>query len=292
MTDSPRQAQTPAAGEGPSRDRAAVPTQPFPSRVERARRARRQTNAQPTTSESEPRQNVVARTVRTPGEADSPAPAQPAPSPASAPAPAAKSPQSASSSATRPRTTAPVQTVPRPATAYAPAANSPQPAPSLASRDAVLARAMNRAIFLANRARENGDVPVGAVVIDKAGTVLGEGWNTREAQNDPAGHAEIMAMRQAAKRIGSWRLSDLTLVVTLEPCTMCAGAIVGARVKRVAFGAWDEKAGACGSTRDVVRDSRLNHQAEVVSGVLAHECGIQLRGFFNTRRPNHRGARE
>lgn len=269
MTDNPRQVQAPAV-EGASCDRAEVPTQPFPSRVERARHARHQADAQPATSEPEPRQNVVARTVRTPGEADSPAAAatQPAPSPASAPAQPATT---SATSATRPRTLAPAK-----------------PAPGPASRDAILTQAMNRAIFLANRARENGDVPVGAVVIDDAGTVLGEGWNTREAQNDPAGHAEIMAMRQAAKRIGSWRLSDLTLVVTLEPCTMCAGAIVGARVKRVAFGAWDEKAGACGSTRDVVRDSRLNHQAEVISGVLAHECGIQLRGFFNTRRPNHR----
>ena len=143
---------------------------------------------------------------------------------------------------------------------------------------------MSRALFLANRARENGDVPVGAVVLDGSGRIIAEGWNTKEAHHDPTGHAEIMALRNAARVKGTWRLDDTTLVVTLEPCTMCAGAIVQARVGRLVIGAWDPKAGACGSVRDVVRDSRLNHRAEVVTGVLETECAIQLRGFFTTRR--------
>lgn len=144
--------------------------------------------------------------------------------------------------------------------------------------------AMGRALYLADRARANGDVPVGAVVLDEAGKIIGEGWNTREIDRDPAGHAEMMALRNAAKKVGSWRLDSATMVVTLEPCTMCAGAIVLSRLRRLVFGAWDEKAGACGSVRDVVRDSRLNHQVEVISGVLADECAVQLRGFFSTRR--------
>lgn len=143
---------------------------------------------------------------------------------------------------------------------------------------------MNRALFLANRAREAGDVPVGAVILDEDGQVIGQGWNTREALGDPTGHAEIMALREAARAVGTWRLERATLVVTLEPCIMCAGAIVNARLRRLVLGAWDDKAGACGSLRDVVRDPRLNHQVEVVSGVLGDECAIQLRGFFNSRR--------
>lgn len=112
------------------------------------------------------------------------------------------------------------------------------------------------------------------------GNVLGEGWNTREVDNDPAGHAEIMALRAAAQTLGSWRLEGCDLYVTLEPCTMCAGAIVAARLRRVVFGAWDEKAGAAGSIRDVLRDSRLNHQVEVVGGVRDEECARQIREFF------------
>lgn len=158
------------------------------------------------------------------------------------------------------------------------------PMPSPQQRKSIYEAAMSRALFLANKAREGGDVPVGAVVIDEWGKILGEGWNTREAEADPAGHAEIMAMREAAKRRGTWRLDDTTLVVTLEPCTMCAGAIVNARVGRLVMGAWDPKAGAAGSIRDVVRDARLNHQVEVVPGVLQTECEIQLRGFFSSRR--------
>ena len=144
--------------------------------------------------------------------------------------------------------------------------------------------AMARALFLANKARELGDVPVGAVVIDSVGRIIGRGWNCREAEHDPCGHAEIMALREAGKRLNRWNLIGCTLVVTLEPCTMCAGAIVSSRVDRGVFGAWDPKAGAAGSLRDVLRDSRLNHQVEVVPGVLAQEATVQLRAFFETRR--------
>ena len=144
--------------------------------------------------------------------------------------------------------------------------------------------AMARALFLANKARELGDVPVGAVVIDSVGRIIGRGWNCREAEHDPCGHAEIIALREAGKRLNRWNLIGCTLVVTLEPCTMCAGAIVSSRVDRVVFGAWDPKAGAAGSLRDVLRDSRLNHQVEVVPGVLAQEATVQLRAFFETRR--------
>lgn len=147
-----------------------------------------------------------------------------------------------------------------------------------------LREAMGRALFLANRAREGGDVPVGAVVLDSEGRVVGEGWNQRERDHDPSAHAEIVALRAAGRRLGRWNLVGCTLVVTLEPCTMCAGAAVQARVDRVVFAAWDPKAGAAGSVRDVLRDSRLNHRVEVVGGVLAEEANIQLRGFFESRR--------
>ena len=143
---------------------------------------------------------------------------------------------------------------------------------------------MGRALYLANRARETGDVPVGAVVIDSLGRIVGRGWNCREAAHDPAGHAEIMALREAGERLGRWNLVGCTLVVTLEPCTMCAGAALQSRVDRVVFGAWDPKAGAAGSLRDVLRDSRMNHRVEVVPGVLAQEASIQLRAFFEGRR--------
>lgn len=150
--------------------------------------------------------------------------------------------------------------------------------------------AMGRALFLANRARETGDVPVGAVVLDSLGRVIGQGWNRRELDHDPSAHAEIVAMREAGHRLGRWNLVGCTLVVTLEPCTMCAGAAVQARVDRVVFGAWDPKAGAAGSVRDVLRDSRLNHQVEVVGGVLEEEASIQLRSFFDERRPSTTSA--
>jgi tRNA(adenine34) deaminase len=143
---------------------------------------------------------------------------------------------------------------------------------------------MRQALALATLAGGAGDVPVGAVVVDPAGAVIGTGRNTRERDADPTGHAEIVAMREAASALGEWRLEGCTLVVTLEPCTMCAGALVAARVERLVFGAFDEKAGAVGSLWDVVRDRRLNHRPEVVSGVLADESAELLRDFFLTHR--------
>ncbi len=128
------------------------------------------------------------------------------------------------------------------------------------------------------------DVPVGAVVLDSGGTVVGSGTNIRERDNDPTGHAEVVAIRAAAELLRSWRLDGCTLVVTLEPCTMCAGAIVLARLERLVFGAYDDKAGAVGSLWDVVRDRRLNHRPHVIGGVLAAETGEALRSFFADRR--------
>ena len=129
-----------------------------------------------------------------------------------------------------------------------------------------------------------GDVPVGAIVVAADGTVIGRGHNAREADGDPTGHAEVRALRAAAETVGKWRLTGATLVVTLEPCTMCAGALVLARVDRLVYGAEDPKAGAVGSLWDVVRDRRLNHRPEVVGGVLADECSEVLRAFFRTHR--------
>jgi len=130
----------------------------------------------------------------------------------------------------------------------------------------------------------SADVPVGAVVVDADGEVLGVGCNARELTGDPTAHAEVLALRAAASSLGTWRLSGCTLAVTLEPCTMCAGALVLARVSRVVFGAADPKAGAVGSLWDVVRDRRLNHRPEVVGGVLEAQCGELLRAFFEGRR--------
>ena len=132
------------------------------------------------------------------------------------------------------------------------------------------------------------DVPVGAVILDEAGTVVARGRNRREIDHDPTAHAEIVAIRQAGRTLGSWRLTSLTLVVTLEPCTMCAGAVTAARLARVVYGAEDPKAGAAGSLWDVLRDARLNHRPEVIGGVLADECGALLRDFFAARRPHAR----
>ena len=129
-----------------------------------------------------------------------------------------------------------------------------------------------------------GDVPIGAVVVDSDGTVIGRGRNRREADGDPTAHAEVLALRDAAAERGEWRLDGCTLVVTLEPCTMCAGAAVLARVDRVVFGADDPKAGAVGSLWDVVRDRRLNHRPEVVGGVLSHDCAALLTDFFAGQR--------
>ncbi|MCI7305815.1 MULTISPECIES: tRNA adenosine(34) deaminase TadA [Trueperella] len=137
---------------------------------------------------------------------------------------------------------------------------------------------------LARGAGDAGDVPVAAVVVDEAGREIGRGINTREIDHDPAGHAEINALRQAGRARGSWNLSGATMYVTLEPCTMCAGAIVNARISRVVFAAWDEKAGAAGSVRDVLRDSRLNHEVEVRGGVAEERAARQLREWFAARR--------
>jgi tRNA(adenine34) deaminase len=144
--------------------------------------------------------------------------------------------------------------------------------------------AMRAALDQARAALATGDVPVGAVVLDPEGRVVGEGRNRREADADPTGHAEVVALREAAAGRGQWRLDGCTLVVTLEPCTMCAGAAVLARVDRVVFGAFDDKAGAVGSLWDVVRDRRLNHRPEVVSGVLAEESTALLEEFFRRQR--------
>jgi tRNA(adenine34) deaminase len=143
---------------------------------------------------------------------------------------------------------------------------------------------MRAALVEAEAALLTGDVPVGAVVVDPTGVVIGRGRNVREAEGDPTGHAEVRALRAAAATRGTWRLDGASLVVTLEPCTMCAGALVLARVSRLVYGAVDPKAGAVGSLWDVVRDRRLNHRPEVVPGVLADESGELLRRFFVTRR--------
>ncbi|MGH3189446.1 MAG: nucleoside deaminase [Streptosporangiaceae bacterium] len=131
------------------------------------------------------------------------------------------------------------------------------------------------------------DVPVGAVILDGAGSVLARAANRRELDRDPTAHAEIVAIRLAARALRRWRLTDLTLVVTLEPCTMCAGAVIEARLGRLVYGAEDPRAGAAGSLWDVLRDRRLDHHPEVIGGVLAEECGAVLRDFFAARRPRH-----
>ena len=146
------------------------------------------------------------------------------------------------------------------------------------------AQPMRLALDEARAALATEDVPVGAVVLSPNGDVIGRGRNVREVDADPTGHAEIVAMRQAAREVGEWRLTGCTLVVTLEPCTMCAGALVLARVERLVFGAYDEKAGAVGSLWDVVRDRRLNHRPEVIAGVLADESTGLLEEFFSRHR--------
>ena len=143
--------------------------------------------------------------------------------------------------------------------------------------------AMVRALELAASAPAHGDVPVGAAVM-RAGRIIGEGRNLRERDGDPLAHAEIVALRAAASALGSWNLEECTLVVTLEPCVMCAGAILQTRVGRVVFGAWDEKAGAAGSVHDLLRDRRMPHRAEVLGGVRAEEGATLLRAFFDEKR--------
>ena len=145
---------------------------------------------------------------------------------------------------------------------------------------------MRRALEQAELARAAGDVPVGAVIVDADGNLVATGHNTREVTHDPTGHAEVEAIRAATASLESWRLTDSTLVVTLEPCVMCAGAILAARIPRVVFGAWDEKAGAAGSVYDLLRDRRLNHQVEVIGGVLEAQCASGLTEFFRGREAN------
>lgn len=142
---------------------------------------------------------------------------------------------------------------------------------------------MRLALDEARTGADSDDVPVGAVVVSN-GEVLAAAHNEREASGDPTAHAEVLALRGAAEKRGTWRLDDCTLYVTLEPCTMCAGAVVLARIERLVFGAWNTEMGAVGTLWDVVRDRRLNHQPEVVAGVLADECSASLREFFDTKR--------
>ena len=142
---------------------------------------------------------------------------------------------------------------------------------------------MNAALGLASEAAAAGDVPVGALVVKK-GEIIGRGSNRTVRDQDPTAHAEILAIREAARSLGSWRLEGCELFVTLEPCAMCAGAIVLARLDRVTFGAWDEKAGMAGSVGDLLRHPQLNHRPEVASGVLAAECAEVLKAFFASRR--------
>ena len=143
---------------------------------------------------------------------------------------------------------------------------------------------MRTALEVAERAEVSGDVPVGAIVLDSDGKVIGRGHNLRERDNDPTAHAEIVAMREAAIALDNWRLDGCTLVVTLEPCGMCAGAIAQARIPRLVFGAWDEKAGAVGSVWDLLRDPRAPFTVEVISGLLEDECAAMMREFFERMR--------
>lgn len=149
--------------------------------------------------------------------------------------------------------------------------------------DEVDRRYMQEAVELARKSLASEDVPVGALVTYK-GRVIGRGWNQREHLQDPTAHAEMLALTAAAQYIGHWRLEDCTLYATLEPCPMCAGALVLARVRRLVFGAWDGKAGACGSLFEITQDSRLNHRIETVPGVLAEVCADLLKEFFRRRR--------
>lgn len=151
-------------------------------------------------------------------------------------------------------------------------------------RETGVQEGMSRALALAAEAGATGDVPVGAVVLNASGDIVGEGRNQREHLHDPLAHAEVLAMRAAAASRGSWNLEGCTLVVTLEPCLMCAGATLQARISRVVFGAWDEKAGGAGSMYDVLRDRRLPHRAEVIGGVQEDAATALLRNFFEQRR--------
>ena len=139
---------------------------------------------------------------------------------------------------------------------------------------------MRSAIAVAKSALKTADVPVGALIVDSENNIIATGYNEREAHQDPTAHAEIVAIRRAAQKLGTWRLAECKLVVTLEPCAMCAGAIAQSRIGTLVFGAWDEKAGAVGSVWDVLRDPRAIHKMEVVGGVLEAECAELLTNFF------------
>jgi tRNA(adenine34) deaminase len=143
---------------------------------------------------------------------------------------------------------------------------------------------MQQALLLAKEAANHGDVPVGAIIVDEKGAVIGRGKNERVKNNDPLAHAEIMAIKDASKNLSNWRFDQLTLIVTLEPCAMCAGAIAQSRFERLVFGSFDEKAGAAGSIWDLIRDARALTQIEVVSGVLAEDCALVLSDFFANKR--------
>ncbi|WP_430867834.1 nucleoside deaminase [Demequina aurantiaca] len=144
--------------------------------------------------------------------------------------------------------------------------------------------AMGEALMLARAAQNLGEVPVGAVVLDAEGSVIGRGFNQRAVRSDPTAHAEVLALREAAESAGSWRLEGCTLVVTLEPCAMCAGALLAARIPRLVIGAWDQKAGATGSQWDLVRDARIGSKVEVIADVRGVESATLLREFFEQRR--------
>jgi tRNA(adenine34) deaminase len=143
---------------------------------------------------------------------------------------------------------------------------------------------MQQAIELANQSANFGDVPVGALIVNEQGEVVAIGQNLREKNNDPTAHAEIVAMKNAGNKVGNWRLDDLTLVVTLEPCVMCAGAIAQSRMKRLVFGAFDERAGAVGSVFDVLRGPRTFNNIEIVNGIMSKECSEILKNFFVKKR--------
>ena len=143
---------------------------------------------------------------------------------------------------------------------------------------------MNEALALAAQAAEHDEVPIGAVIVDSEGNVIGRGRNTREGEDDPSGHAELHAIAEAAKAVGDWRLVGKTMVVTLEPCAMCAGAIVNSRIEKLIFGAYDPKAGFCGTLGNLVQDERLNHRVELTGGFMEAECAALLQDFFRRLR--------
>ncbi len=178
--------------------------------------------------------------------------------------------------------------VPRPTTAVR---GRPRRAGAPNSPSDVDLRMMRRAMDLARRAADEGEVPVGAVIY-RGTEVVAEGWNLREATDDPTAHAELIAMSRAGRELREWRLNDCSLAVTLEPCPMCAGAMVNARLGRVVYGATDPKAGACDTLYEIPTDRRLNHRVDVVGGVLADECGDLLREFFRRRRKENKARRK